>query len=162
MTFDDLKAAIDKVLSAGRIGTPVSVRVHVQIARADAVPPYGGLAAAMRLADRVFDAEPCEVTARRADGTVHLNVLAGYPRGRTALVSIAFAADADPRLDLLVIGNHGIARLEGGELFDGLCAADDHMQSPFWQQLVEQSLREKRRVAGPAAAEASLGSSEHF
>ncbi|HUG90850.1 MAG TPA: hypothetical protein VML55_08460 [Planctomycetaceae bacterium] len=123
MTLDDLARALDGAVAAGRIGTPVALRVH-------AVLPAGGdlvaaLAALMRrLAEPLFG-PPGRLTARRDADERQLHALASYPSGPTVLVTLAATRSRDPSLELLVVGNHGVIRLEGGECFAGLPPSAD-------------------------------------
>jgi len=144
MTFDDLSERIAPAVVSGKIGTPVSLRMHVQLAesRADLVQ---ALANAMHVAESVFAVEPVTLVARRNSNESQLNVLVSYTHGQVVMLTVGRGSADSSSLHLLLIGNRGVVRLEGSELFD-----DAGMQSPpdaaHWQLLVDRSLTEGQPV----------------
>ncbi|MGH7199424.1 MAG: hypothetical protein ACREJB_02395 [Planctomycetaceae bacterium] len=137
MTLEDLNRALVDALGAGKIGTPVHLRVHVELPEGDAEP--GGIVeAVMVLARTAFAAEAATVTARRDDARTQWNLLFGHAGGQSALVTINRGCSAIPRVRLLVVGNHGVVRLEGGELFAGFAATQP--LRPAWVSRIDESI----------------------
>jgi hypothetical protein len=144
MTFDDLSAKLLPAVVCGKIGTPVSLRMHVQLtdSRADLIQT---LANAMHVAASVFTAQPATLMARRDANRSQLNLLFSYTNGQVVMLTVGCGSAESPSLHLLLIGDHGVVRLEGAELFD---AAE--MQSPpdaaQWRSPVATSLAEGQPV----------------
>lgn len=139
-TFDDLSRAVTAALETGKIGTPVAMRLYVRCAD-DSIDPAAVLNAAASLAGAIFSASPQNLTARFSEDRRQLNVLLGYADGQTLLLSVIGDVAGDG-CDLLLIGNHGIVRLEGGELFDAVepDSVSPDGETDRWQQLIAQSL----------------------
>ena len=123
------------MLSSGRIGQPVNVRLHWQFESGCQSLESAAITAAA-LADTVLTLELPEWTVRRnksldsAKGL--LNLLGRDTRGRTLLITLA-SADS-PELSLTVYGNHGVARLNGAHLIG---TAE---RPPDWLADLEQTL----------------------
>ena len=143
MTFDDLQKTLATTIATEKIGTPVALRLLVHIADLSVVP--AALLAIVALwGESIFTASPAKLTARcTADGRQH-NVLLNYAGGQTLLLNI-FRGSTSDCLQLLLVGNHGVVRLEGGELFDpaGMQAVDESQQ---WENPLARSLAEKNAV----------------
>ena len=118
-TIDDLSSTLTAAIATGKIGTPVAMRVHAIVA-ADTFNPAATLDAVIGLADIAFPAKPQRITARSGGAGQQWNVLLNYAGGQTLSFSIASSPDrsAGNCLHLLLIGNHGIIRLEGAELIN--------------------------------------------
>lgn len=121
MTLDDMNAALSEALATGRIGVPVSIRLHVQLPEPDA-DLARVLATIMRVAATVFSGQPERLTARQDADRRQCNVLVQHAGGPTTFVTLGRGSVTRPSLHLLVAGNHGVIRLEGCELFDGSAA----------------------------------------
>lgn len=131
MTFDDLNRALAEALATGQIGTPVSLRVHFQVPDS-AADLAAMVAAVMRLSQPVFRERPSTLAAREHPHGRQWNVLVGYPGGATAFVTAGCGSARQPSLRLLLVGNHGIVRLEGPDQFE------DDLFSPHAGSDVEQ------------------------
>ncbi len=145
MTFNDLRRTLSEALSTGKIGTPVAIRMHVQLADSN-VDPLMLLATAMQTVEQVFSARPARLMAREnADGR-QFNVLLNYAGGETVMLTVGRGSAKTASLNLLLIGNHGVIRLEGAELFEAT-AADFTADVDPWKSPIEQSLERNEAVA---------------
>lgn len=145
MTFDDLKRSLYSVLETGKIGTPVSMRVHWQMP-GTSTDVCVALASSMSLCHSVMKGSPSTLIARQTSGGTQLNVLVTLENGRTILVTVGSGAVSYSVLELLLIGNHGIVRLEGEGRIDELrLTNDDDVQR--WKTVVDRSLTERKQVA---------------
>ena len=68
-----------------------------------------------------------------------MNALISYGGGATLFVTCG-TADR-PSLHAVLIGNHGIARLEGAELFDG-CPPQSNGNAAQWDVPLQRSLED--------------------
>ena len=87
MTFDDLKRSLCSLLETGRIGTPVSMRVHLQMSETSA-DVCAALASSMNICHSVMRSSPSTLIARQAAGGTQLNVLVTLENGRTILATV--------------------------------------------------------------------------
>lgn len=119
--MDSFSLAVETVepaLVAGRIGTPVALRIFAQTAIETSQLP-GILARSLEVAARWFVSEPAVVYAAgsvegdAAEGTPtpHVALAVRFENGRAAVLS-AGLAHATPRMELLVIGNRGVISWE--------------------------------------------------
>ena len=143
MTFDDLQNTLATAIATDKIGTPVALRLHVNLADLS-VEPAALLAAVASWAESIFSASPAKLTARCTGDDRQHNLLLNYAGGQTLLLNIVSGSTNDS-LQLLLIGNHGVVRLEGGELFDptAMLPADD---VDDWKRPLARSLAEKATV----------------
>ncbi|MCH7689284.1 MAG: hypothetical protein IH899_21855 [Planctomycetes bacterium] len=145
MTFDDLKRSLCSVLETGKIGTPVSMRVHLHIPKTR-VDVYSALASIMKLCHSVTRDVPLTLIARQTSGGTQLNVLVTLENGRTILATVGSGSVKRSVLELLLIGNHGVVRLEGEDRIDELLLTnDDEVQQ--WKTAVARSLNERKQIA---------------
>jgi len=117
MTLDELHSALDDALKAGEIGVPVSLRLHVQLAAAD-TDAVGLLSALMPLAERAFGSQPQRLMVRRCENADQLSVLFDYAGGQTCFVTAGKGCTKHSSLQLVLFGNHGVVRLEEGQLVE--------------------------------------------
>ncbi len=117
MTLDDLHKTLTDALATGKIGTPVSLRLHLQLVDPSA-DLAGSMATVMRIAEAVFDIPTATLSAQRDAGERQLNVLIESASGQTVSLTIGRGCTDTSKLDLLLVGNHGIVRLGGTEHFD--------------------------------------------
>jgi hypothetical protein len=139
MTTDDLQNALTAAIATGRIGTPVALRVHAIVA-SDSFNPAAALDAVIGLAGTAFPTKPQQMTARSGGAGQQWNVLLIYAGGQTLSFSIASspASTGGNRLHLLLIGNHGIIRLEGKELVDD-CSEKSPENATYWMRHMTNS-----------------------
>jgi hypothetical protein len=143
MTFDDLRDTLATALATEKIGTPVALRLHVNLAELS-FEPAALLATVASWAESIFRASPAKLTARCTGDDRQYNVLLNYAAGQTLLLNIVRGSTTDS-LQLLLVGNHGVVRLEGGELFDptGMQPADEIQH---WKRPLARSLAGKATV----------------
>ena len=111
ITHSELCDSVERVVQTGRLGTPVSVRLHWEF-RESTGQMNTILAAAVSIADCVLDLEtPVWRIRRHASGRT-LNVIGTDQRGRSLMITLV--AQATPQTALTVFGNHGIVRLDDG------------------------------------------------
>lgn len=144
MTFDDLKRTLCSVLETRKIGTPVSMRVHWQMPKTS-TDVCAALASSMNLCHSVMRGSPSTLIARQAFGGTQLNVLVTLENGRTILATVGSGRVNYSVLKLLLIGNHGVVRLEGESRIDErLLTHDDELQQ--WKTAVARSLKERKQI----------------
>lgn len=143
MTFEDLQKTLATAIATEKIGTPVALRLHVHLADLS-ILPVALLATVALWGESIFSASPAKLTARCTEDDRQYNVLLQYAGGQTLLFNVVSGSTNDS-LQLLLIGNHGVVRLEGGELFDpaGMQPAND---VDDWKKPLARSLAEKIAV----------------
>ena len=117
MTLVDLHKTLTDALATGKIGTPVSLRLHLQLAD-PSTNLATTMAAVMRIAETVFDIPSATLSAQRDVGERQLNVLIESANGQTVSLTIGRGCTDVATLDLLLVGNHGVVRMDGTEFFD--------------------------------------------
>ena len=110
MSLAGLQQALQNVIDTGKLGTPVSIRVHLQLPEAG--DAKGVLAAILEMLSPCLSERPVEQHARRHARHEQTTFLLQTPTGKTVFVTIGFGSAQRPSLRLLVIGNHGIAELQ--------------------------------------------------
>ena len=133
MTLAELQTALAQALATGKVGTPVNVRLHLQV-------PAGGragdlLSVAVDLCEPIFGGRPERLAAMGSDAAHQWNVLLHYGFGQTLSVTAGVGAAKRATIQLLVGGNHGIIRLEGDDLDDVPAGAD----AERWEAAMRQS-----------------------
>jgi hypothetical protein len=114
MRLDDLSRALRAELDSQRVGTPVSMRVHLAWPDADA-DLEAALETMLALARSVFGSEASRVSRSTRADRRQITALCAFERGQSALFSLARGCGSRPVFELLVVGNRGVIRLEGGE-----------------------------------------------
>lgn len=137
MNFDEVKGTVLKAVDSGEVGTPVALRLHLQ------QPPSKSALAArvealLQLAGDVFGVTPSKLTARGNAGGKQLSILFEYASGQTLFVTVGSAAQ-QATLHLLLVGNHGLIRLEGAELIGGFTTSAAS-NSAGWQSKIDESI----------------------
>lgn len=147
MKLAELKSTLADAVSGGQVGTPVSLRLHLQITskQTDAT---GLVAALMPLAETIFAASPQQLIARRNNSAEQLSVLFEYAGGQTCFVTCGAGCATHDSLQLLLFGNRGQIRLEGGELIDAESLSGE-LASDVWRNRIETSLN----AGGPVSIE---------
>ena len=137
MNLEQLRLALQQALATGRVGQPVAVRLHLR-AGTDTATTEQLLACLLPVVSDVFGDTPQRVLARSGADSGQLNLLLEYELGATALVTVVALGDASPCLHVILVGNHGVIRLEGGEDF-GLASPvpDGHRLLQRVQQSLE-------------------------
>ena len=153
MTIDDVRESLAAALKGGQLGTPCSLRARLQMAQpaADLLRSQEALAT---LAAPWLPAGVMTLYARRAAADQELSVLAVHERGPTVFLTAGRGAARGSTLDVLLVGNHGIARLEGADCLDADAWAEaveaTAVQHPewwkAWRAAIEESLRTQQPV----------------
>lgn len=112
MTFEELQAALEQAHATGKVGTPVAARVHLQLPE-PTTDPAMVLTSVLRMLSPCFTDTPNTLRVRSA--STQWNILLQTPAGRSLFVTIGCAAVTRSTVHLLVVGNHGIIRLEGSD-----------------------------------------------
>ena len=113
MNFAELRSALTRALDSGHIGQPVAIRLHLRFGNGQVAAEQLLVGLAPIMAD-VFGDSYQRVMARSAEDRGQINLLLEYESGATALVTLVTLGETMPCLHLVLIGNHGIIRLEGG------------------------------------------------
>jgi hypothetical protein len=151
VTLDELHAALTESLAHGTVGVPVALRIHLQYSdpRTDL---FRGWGSALGLAEAAFpNARLTKLFAQRESNGGQLNVLATCSGGQTLLVTLGRGSAARPLLELVLVANRGIVRLEGEEFFEPEDFEPDNVdpigtQQHHWHAAIERSLREHAAV----------------
>ena len=138
MTLDELNSTLSAALASGKVGTPVSLRLHLQVteSRNDSV---AHLALLMPLLQTTFGSPPSRLLARRNAVADQLTVLFNFAAGQSAMVTCGCGSARHTSLQLLLVGNRGVIRLEGGELFES-ADVPEKSDAQFWRTLIERSI----------------------
>ncbi|MCA9067800.1 MAG: hypothetical protein KDA84_02695 [Planctomycetaceae bacterium] len=137
MQLIDLEHALAEALKTGQLGVPVSLRIM-------AVTPQTGIELPRVIAQfapliRLISQESSgKVQARQHPSGQQLSVLWTDSQGRTVSITVASASTARPSLGVLVVGNHGITQLNGGEAWEGFGSP---VESPLWEKEITESLK---------------------
>jgi hypothetical protein len=143
MDLTQLRNALGQAVTTGKLGTPVSARVHVQFAEAACELPavIGGV---LRVLSPAFDEPPARVRARKHAGAEQWNLLLQTATGRSIFLTIGCGSATTSSLDLLIIGNHGIAQLQGGDDFDWQPETAPEID---WPAAIDEAIATGREVA---------------
>ena len=117
MTFDDLSRTLHQAMRTEKIGTPVSVRLHLQLCDPQA-DLTASTVALLILIEPYFDLSSPQLLARRGPADSQLTVLLETAQGRTVFITVGRGSAQQPSLHLLLIGNHGVIRLEETQSFE--------------------------------------------
>ena len=144
MMLNDLETAVRQSLETGRLGTPVSLRMHWQLPQ-----PETDLAAWLALLARKFVSllgdPPARLMAQRCAEGRQWHLLLTGTRGRTASLALGCGASKTPQAQLLVIGNHGLLRLTGSEPLEREPTAL-LPETEAWRAAVDESCRQQATV----------------
>lgn len=116
MQLDELSRALKQVAHSGQVGTPVALRLSA-VANWPAVELADRAHTLLELAAGVLDDSPAQVSHVHDARETSCSLLARMSRGGTASVTVTRAATT--ALAALLVGNHGIAQLHGGEEWTG-------------------------------------------
>ena len=120
------------------------MRVHWQLPKTS-TDVCAALASGMNLCQSVMKDSPATLIARQASVGTQLNVLVTLENGRTILATVGSGSVKRPVLELLLVGNHGVVRLEGKSRIDELLLTnDDELQQ--WKTAVARSLKERKQI----------------
>jgi len=137
MTFSDLHRTCREALESGKIGSPVALCLHVQLADvgADLQTCVGAL---IEFAAKLFESDAARLMAR--GDLRQCSLLVSFGGGETLQVNAGCGSASATRLQMLLIGNGGTLQLEGGECFDeSELPADWSVKD--WNQPIRESLQ---------------------
>jgi hypothetical protein len=143
MTLTELRTALTSAVATGKLGTAVSARVQVQCvdSECDLAAALGGV---LWMLSPAFDERPATVRCRKHAEAAQWNVLLQTGSGRTISITIGCGSAKTTSLDLLVIGNHGIVQLQGGDAFEW----EREFESPFAHvEAIEDAIGTGREIA---------------
>ena len=151
MTIDDLRRALAETVERGTMGVPVALRVCMQLPALN-----GTLRDVWSLALEIAGSALPNHRPRRlhAQKTRHgangrqLSTLVSCDRGETLSITIGCGSAAKPSLDLVLVGNRGVVRLEGGEelIADPNATEGGTRIDPQLWDAVERSVKERRAL----------------
>ena len=143
MTLDDLNHALRQTIDGGKIGTPVALRMHLQFSD-DSTDQLAVIAGVIERANGLFASGPsrCMVRSNRDQ---QVTALISYAAGQTLFVTVGRGVATQSQTHLLLIGNHGVANLDGLEFDEAaFCSKDE--ESASWRGLLQASLDGKQAV----------------
>ncbi len=143
ISFHELERALAETVATQKLGTIVSLRVHLQQSSDDA-EVHRSLAALLSMVQPTLDMSAGKLCAQCDETGRQLSVLVENTAGRTLFATICQAGIDRPTINLILVGNHGIARLETSDFRD--VATEDHTVANRWKDAVERSLEACRFV----------------
>jgi hypothetical protein len=137
MILADLERTLSSVLASGQLGTPVAVRIHATLpdAGGDPLEVLGLFRPLIRL---VSGDAGGRVQAQKHSSGKQATVLWTDADGRTVFLSVVSIPNAPQSLHVLLVGNHGITQLSGGDLWNEPVHANI---SPLWPEEIRESLK---------------------
>lgn len=142
-----LQEALDQAVATGKAGTIVSARLFLQLP--DAAADLESAAAVLtETAGTLMELVPGWLTVRRHASASHLSLLLHADSGPLVSVSVTGGVVESVELVLVVIGNHGLIRLEGAELAAemGLLPGVFDEAAEEWREPITQALAEGAAV----------------
>lgn len=139
MTSEELQKSLLSEATGGRIGVPLSLRASIQLADADTdlVLVATDL---LQFAGELLSGHPSRLMAKSDAQTRQINALVEFDKGQTATITVGRGSVAHDEAQAILVGNHGIARLEGGELFEYGVRAENPNQLE-WRRRLELCLK---------------------
>lgn len=144
MTLDDLKQCLRQTVSGGQVGTPVALRLNLQLSEGT-TDILARMAAVVVAANEIFAGVPKRLMVQGGIGC-QMTVLASYETGETLFVTVGAGVARQSSVRLLLIGNHGVANLDGLEL-DQPVAESVNPEEQHWRELLQKSLQTRKPIA---------------
>ena len=114
-TIATFEETLGQAVATGKIGAVVSVRSLLQLP-----DPNADLTAAasvlLGLCGRLIGSDAGSLVTRGHESGRQLNLLLRLDAGEIVSVSVTRGSSSRLELDLVVVGNHGVIRMEGSEL----------------------------------------------
>lgn len=128
-------------VGTGKIGTVVSLRALLQLPDADAALDAAA-SVVLATAGSLVGEGPGRLVVRSHASGRQLNLLLRFDSGPIVSASVTCGIVETVELALVVVGNHGVIRLEGAELADeiGLAAEDFADADPQWSEQIHEAL----------------------
>ena len=135
-----LEETLGEAVTTGKIGTVVSVRalLHLPDEQADLET---AASVVLGLAGRVIGSDAGRLVTRGQESGRQLNLLMRLDAGGILSVSVTRGSSAQVELVLVVVGNHGVSRLEGAELAEEMGLSVESFGDPddAWLELISRS-----------------------
>ena len=109
------EATLLEAVATGKIGTVVSVRAMLQLPD-ESADLKSAASVVLALAARVLGTDAGQLVTRSHDSGQQLNLLLRLDAGGIQSVTVTRGGVSKLELDLVVVGNHGVIRMEGSEL----------------------------------------------
>lgn len=138
-----LQQSIEQTVRTGQLGTIVSLRIFMSVTD-DADSQLAGW---LSWATTLFGSDAAKLFASRDVTGRQTSVLCSLASGATISMTAVLTPPDDarePTLQLLLIGQHGIARLQGGDEIDATLPEDK--ASSRWRSAIEGSLTSQKPV----------------
>ena len=126
MTLDEIRETLLEAVSTKKIGSPVSLRFNLQLTQTN--EKLSAIAATIvSMCQPLFELPPSRIFARATNNDRQLSLIGETESGRTCSITVGVGSAKSASLHLLLVGNHGVVRLEGAEMFDesSLTLAED-------------------------------------
>lgn len=136
MKLADLERALKAEIDNGRLGEPVALRIHA-VARWDK-DLLDGLGNFRPLLILMGDISSGHVHARRHSSLQQCAILWTTDTGKSVLLTLGRSRSAKQSLHLLLIGNHGMTQLQGGEDWSDVFSPN---APSLWEKEIQESLR---------------------
>lgn len=152
--LDWLEEVLAGKLTAKPVGDPVAVRVHARLT-SDHGLLIPTLAATVRIVSRWFGQDSPKLYAQGGVEQSHVNVLATFAGGQTALVGSELIRESatshtnQTEVKILLVGNHGTMEFADSPGEDTLpvdLALSNDSQAQAIARAIEQSLREHKPI----------------
>lgn len=147
MTIAELESALRAAINTGKIGTPVALRLLMQLPQ-EAADLGGWLSRLVENFVQTLEDPPRQLLANVATGR-QWNVLLTGRRGRTASITLGCGSSAHAMIQLTLFGNHGVVDLQGDPLEEE--PAPYPADALQWREWVETSAQSQLAVCLPLA-----------
>ena len=136
-----LEETLGEAVTTGKIGTVVSVRalLHLPDEQADLET---AASVVLGLAGRLIGSDAGSLVTRGQESGRQLNLLMRLDAGGILSVSVTRGSSSQVELVLVVVGNHGVIRLEGAELAEEMGLSGESFGDPddLWRELIARSV----------------------
>lgn len=103
--MESLQKSVQTVIKSGRIGSPVFLRCLFNVATGTSL--LQPAAAVMAIANEWMPAEPARIYAQGNADATQVTLMVQYAGGQSAVMSVN-RTQAEPELDIMLIGNKGV------------------------------------------------------
>jgi hypothetical protein len=138
MKLADLERALKAELDTGRLGDPVALRIHATFPKVqgDIFRVVGFFRPLLSLMGNV---DGGEVHAKSHPTGKECAILWTDESGITVFLTLASGTKTKQSLHLLLIGNHGMTELHGGDAWSDAISSN---LSSLWEKEIQESLQE--------------------
>ena len=144
MTLRELMQSLAQVVQDGSIGTPVALRIYTHLAD-PRCELSAAVAAFVEMGQALFNSPPLKLAAQSDAQDRQWNLLLNHAAGQTHSLTLIRGLAERSSIHLLLWGNHGLCRLEGGELWDATFAVDPAAAN-LWHERIQSSLESRAPV----------------